>query len=123
MREGITSDAAFTEVNRGAGRLPALIGFDRNRAAGSDRGEKVRSDVQVGANGRLVAEDEDQAARLVGSSGRQYDLLAVGAHGLGRQTFSQLGGGVARVLRGVEKDVLIVRDQAPLAGGRFPGCR
>jgi len=57
-----------------------------------------------------VAEDRRLGRRLVGSSGRQYDLLAVGAHGLGRQQFSQLGGVVARVLRGVEKDVLIVRD-------------
>jgi nucleotide-binding universal stress UspA family protein len=122
LLEGINYEEIVNEVNRGAGRLPGLIGFDPNRAAGYDGGEKVRSDVQVGANGRLVAEDEDQAARLVGSSGRQYDLLAVGAHGLGRQTFSQLGGVVARVLRGVEKDVLIVRDQAPLAGGRFLVC-
>jgi len=122
LLEGINYEEIVNEVNRGAGRLPGLIGFDPNRAAGYDGGAKVRSDVQVGANGRLVAEDEDQAARLVGSSGRQYDLLAVGAHGLGRQTFSQLGGVVARVLRGVEKDVLIVRDQAPLQGGRFLVC-
>jgi nucleotide-binding universal stress UspA family protein len=122
LLEGINYEEIVNEVNRGAGRLPGLIGFDPNRAAGYDGGAKVRSDVQVGANGRLVAEDEDQAARLVGSSGRQYDLLAVGAHGLGRQTFSQLGGVVARVLRGVERDVLIVRDQAPLAGGRFLVC-
>src|SRR5438552_3441944 len=85
-------------------------------------GDKVRGDVQVGANGRLIAEDEDAAARLVGSSGRQYDLLAVGAHGLGRQPFSQLGGVVARVLREVEKDVLIVRDDRPLADGRYLVC-
>ncbi len=122
LLEGINYEEIVNEVNRGAGRLPGLIGFDPNRAAGYDGGAKVRSDVQVGANGRLVAEDEDQAARLVGSSGRQYDLLAVGAHGLGRQPFSQLGGVVARVLRGVEKDVLIVRDQAPLEGGRFLVC-
>jgi nucleotide-binding universal stress UspA family protein len=122
LLEGINYEEIVNEVNRGAGRLPGLIGFDPNRAAGYDGGEKVRSDVQVGANGRLVAEDEDHAARLVGSSGRQYDLLAVGAHGLGRQSYSQLGGVVARVLRGVEKDVLIVRDQAPLEGGRLLVC-
>ncbi|MGH7349171.1 MAG: universal stress protein, partial [Candidatus Rokuibacteriota bacterium] len=69
-----------------------------------------------------MAEDEDHAARLAGSSGRQYDLLAIGAHGLGRQPFSQLGGVVARVLRGVEKDVLIVRDDRPLRGGKFLVC-
>src|SRR3989449_4542688 len=122
LLEGINYEEIGNEVNRGAGRLPGLIGFDPNRAAGYDGGEKVRGDVQVGANGRLVAEDEDAAARLVGSSGRQYDLLAIGAHGLGRQPMSQLGGVVARVLRGVEKDVLIVRDDRPLAGGRYLVC-
>ena len=122
LLEGINYEEIVNEVNRGAGRLPGLIGFDPNRAAGYDGGDKVRSDVQLGENGRLVAEDEDSAARLVGSSGRQYDLLAVGAHGLGRQQFSQLGGVVARVLRGVEKDVLIVRDDRPFEGGRFLVC-
>src|SRR5213078_1306668 len=85
LLEGINYEEIVNEVNRGAGRLPGLIGFDPNRAAGYKGGE----------NGRLVAEDEDQAARLVGSSGRQYDLLAIGAHGLGRQPFSQLGGVVS----------------------------
>ena len=122
LLEGINYEEIVNEVNRGAGRLPGLIGFDANRAAGYDGGAKVRSDVKLGENGRLVAEDEDAAARLVGSSGRQYDLLAVGAHGLGRQQFSQLGGVVARVLRGVEKDVLIVRDEKSLEGGRFLVC-
>ena len=122
LLEGINYEEIVNEVNRGAGRLPGLIGFDPNRAAGYDGGDKIRSDVKLGENGRLVAEEEDAAARLVGSSGRQYDLLALGAHGLGRQQFSQLGGVAARVLRGVEKDVLIVRDQQPLAGGRFMVC-
>ncbi|HEY7192753.1 MAG TPA: universal stress protein [Gemmatimonadales bacterium] len=122
LLEGINYEEIVNEVNRGAGRLPGLIGFDPNRAAGYDGGDKVRSDVKLGENGRIVAEDEDSAARLVGSSGRQYDLLAIGAHGLGRQQFSQLGGVAARVLRGVEKDVLIVRDQQPLTGGRFLVC-
>ena len=122
LLEGINYEEIVHEVNRGAGRLPGLIGFDPNRAAGYDGGDKVRSDVKLGANGRLVAEEEDAAARLVGSSGRQYDLLAIGAHGLGRQQFSQVGGVAARVLRGVEKDVLIVRDQQPLTGGRFLVC-
>jgi len=79
LLEGINYEEIVNEVNRGAGRLPGLIGFDPNRAAGYDGGDKVRSDVKLGANGRLVAEDEDSAARLVGSSGRQYDLLAIGA--------------------------------------------
>ena len=122
LLEGINYEEIANEVNRGAGRLPGLIGFDPNRAAGYDGGDKVRSDVRVGENGRLVAEDEDRAARLVGSSGRAYDLLAIGAHGLGRQPYSQLGGVVARVLRGVEKDVLVVRDDRPFAAGRFLVC-
>ena len=122
LLEGINYEEIVNEVNRGEGRLPGLIGFDPNRAAGYDGGEKVRSDVKLGENGRLVAEDEDAAARLVGSSGRRYDLLAIGAHGLGRQPFSQLGGVVARVLRGVEKDVLIVRDDQPIDGARIMVC-
>ncbi|HET7789651.1 MAG TPA: universal stress protein, partial [Gemmatimonadales bacterium] len=122
LLEGINYEEIVNEVNRGAGRLPGLIGFDPNRAAGYDGGEKVRSDVKLGDNGRLVAEEEDAAARLVGTSGRQYDLVAIGAHGLGRQSFSQLGGVVARALRGIEKDVLIVRDDRPFDGGRFLVC-
>jgi len=43
-------------------------------------------------------------------------------HGLGRQAYSQLGGVVARTLRDIEKDMLIVRDQASLSGGRFLVC-
>src|SRR5579884_3160386 len=96
LLEGINYEEIVKEVNRGA--------------------------VRVGADGRLVAEDEDPAARLAGRSGRRYDLLAIGAHGLGRQPFSQLGGVVARVVRQVEKDVLIVRDERPFAGGRFLVC-
>jgi len=122
LLEGINYEEIVKEVNRGEGRLPGLIGFDPNRAAGYDGGEKTRGDVQLGQDGRIVAEDEDEAARLVGSSGRRYDLVAVGAHGLGRQERSQLGGVVARSLRGIEKDMLIVRDDRPLQGGRFLVC-
>ncbi|HEX9486460.1 MAG TPA: universal stress protein, partial [Gemmatimonadales bacterium] len=122
LLEGINYEEIVNEVNRGAGRLPGLIGFDPDRAAGYDGGDKVRSDVKVGENGRLVAEEEDTAARLAGSSGRQYDLLAIGAHGLGRQPYSQLGGVVSRVLRGIEKDILLIRDDRPFAGGRFLVC-
>ncbi|MFI5281035.1 MAG: universal stress protein, partial [Gemmatimonadales bacterium] len=122
LLEGINYEEIVNEVNRGEGRLPGLIGFDPNRAAGYDGGEKVRSDVKLGADGRIVAEEEDTAARLVGSSQRRYDLVAIGAHGLGRQNFSQLGGVVARSLRGIEKDVLIVRDDKALDGGRFMVC-
>jgi len=122
LLEGINYEEIVNEVNRGAGRLPGLIGFDPNRAAGYDGGERGRSDVKLGENGRLVAEEEDPAARLVGTSGRRYDLVAIGAHGLGRQPSSQLGGVVARALRGIEKDMLIVRDERTLAGGRFLVC-
>ena len=122
LLEGINYEEIVREVNRGEGRLPGLIGFDPNRAAGYDGGDKVRSDVKLGADGRIVAEDEDTAARLVGSSKRQYDLVVFGAHGLGRQPYSQLGGVVARSLRGIEKDMLIVRDEKPLGGGRFMVC-
>jgi nucleotide-binding universal stress UspA family protein len=122
LLEGINYEEIVKEVNRGAGQLPGLIGFDPNRAAGYDGGERGRGDVRLGDDGRIVAEDEDAAAKLVGSSGRQYDLVVIGAHGLGRQPFSQLGGVVARAIRDVEKDVLIVRNESPLAGGRIMVC-
>ena len=122
LLEGINYEEIVREVNRGEGRLPGLIGFDPNRAAGYDGGEKTRSDVRLGENGRIVAEDEEDAAKLVGSSGRKYDLIAMGAHGLGRQAYSQLGGVVARSLREIEKDMLVVRDQSALEGGRFLVC-
>ena len=48
LLEGINYEEIVNEVNRGAGRLPGLIGFDPNRAAGYDGGGKVRSDVKVG---------------------------------------------------------------------------
>ena len=67
-------------MNRGEGRLPGLIGFDPNRAASYDGGERTRGDVRLGDDGRIVAEDEDAAAKIVGSSGRRYDLVAIGAH-------------------------------------------
>lgn len=119
LLEGINYEEIVNEVNRGAGRLPGLIGFDPNVAAGYDGGTKVRSDVRVGENGRLQAEEDDAGARVVGSSGRRYDLVVMGAHGLGQQRDSQLGSVVTRALRGVEKDILVVRDDRPLEGGRF----
>jgi nucleotide-binding universal stress UspA family protein len=122
LLEGINYEEIVKEVNRGEGRLPGLIGFDPNRAAGYDGGAKTRGDVRLGDDGRIVAEDEDAAAKVVGSSGRRYDLVVIGAHGLGRQPYSQLGGVVARALRGIEKDILIVRDDKPLYGGRFMVC-
>jgi nucleotide-binding universal stress UspA family protein len=122
LLEGINYEEIVREVNRGEGHLPGLIGFDPNRAKGYDGGEKTRGDVQLGEDGRILAEDEDEAGKLVGSSGRQYDLMVIGAHGLGRQPYSQLGGVVARTLRGTLKDVLVVRDEQPLKGGRIMVC-
>ncbi|HUF28646.1 MAG TPA: universal stress protein [Gemmatimonadaceae bacterium] len=122
LLEGINYEEIVKEVNRGEGRLPGLIGFDPNRAASYDGGDKVRGDVRLGEDGRIVAEEEDAAAKVVGSSGRRYDLVAAGAHGLGRQPLSQVGGVVARALRGIEKDMLLVRDDKPIEGGRFLVC-
>lgn len=122
LLEGINFEEIVREVNRGEGRLPGLIGFDPNRARSYDGGDKVRGDVRLGDDGRIIAEDEDTAARLVGTSQRQYDLVVFGAHGLGRQPYSQLGGVVARSLRGIEKDMLIVRDDRPIEGGKFMVC-
>ncbi|MGH7475800.1 MAG: universal stress protein [Longimicrobiales bacterium] len=123
LLEGINYEEIAKEANRGAGRLPSLIGFDPNIAGKYDGGARVRGDVRLGENGRIVAEDEeDEAAKLAGSSARQYDLVAIGAHGLGRQPYSQLGSVVARAVRQIDKDVLIVRDDAPLGGGRFMVC-
>ena len=122
LLEGINYEEIVREANRGRGRLPSLIGFDPNIADKYDGGATVRGDVRIGENGRLIAEDEDPDEKLAGSSGRAYDLLIMGAHGIGRQPYSQLGGVVSRVLRGVEKDVLIVRNERPLDGGSWMVC-
>ncbi len=119
LLEGINYEEIINEANRGGGRLPSLIGFDPNIAHNYDGSEKQRTDVKLGENGRLLAEDEEQEDKLAGTSGRDYDLVAIGAHGLGRQERSRLGGVVARALRGIEKDALIIRDERPLAGGRW----
>ncbi|MSR35437.1 MAG: hypothetical protein EXR95_02165 [Gemmatimonadetes bacterium] len=122
LLEGINYEEIVREANRGDGRLPSLIGFDPNIAHKYDGGATVRSDVRLGADGRIVAEDEEQDEKLAGSSGRLYDLLVMGAHGIGKQPYSQLGGVTSRVLRKVEKDVLVVRNDRPLAEGRWMVC-
>lgn len=119
LLEGINYEEIINEANRGGGRLPSLIGFDPNIAHNYDGSEKQRTDVKLGDNGRLVAEEEEQEDKLAGTSGRDYDLVTIGAHGLGRQERSRLGGVVARSLRGIEKDALIVRDERPLEGGKW----
>jgi nucleotide-binding universal stress UspA family protein len=122
LLEGINYQEIASEGNRGTGRLPSLIGFDPNIADKYDGGGTVRGDVRVAENGRLVAEDEEQDEKLAGTTSREYDLVAMGAHGLGQQPLSQLGGVTARAVRGLEKDVLIVRSERPLAGGSFMVC-
>ena len=122
LLEGINYEEVSREANQGAGRLPSLIGFDPNIADKYDGGERVRSDVIVDDDGRIVAEEEEQDEKLAGSSGRDYDLLAIGAHGIGKQPYSQLGGMVSRVIRQVEKDTLIVRNDRALAGGDWIVC-
>ena len=122
LLEGINYEEIIREANSGAGRLPSLIGFDPNIADKYDGGATVRGDIILGKDGRIVAEDEDDDEKLAGTSGRAYDLLVMGAHGIGRQEFSQLGGVVARVLRKLEKDVLIVRNDRPLQGGKMMVC-
>ncbi len=122
LLEGINYEEIAREVNAGEGHLPSLIGFDPNIASSYDGGDKVRSDVRLDEKGRIVAEDEEHSEKLAGSSGRDYDLMIIGAHGIGRQPYSQLGGVVGRVLQKVEKDAFVVRDDRPLAGGRFMVC-
>src|SRR5690606_6793248 len=122
LLEGINYEELIREANRGEGRLPSLIGFDPNIASKYDGGDRVRGDVSIGEDGRLVAEDEEHDGKLAGTSSRAYDLLVIGAHGIGKQPLSQLGGVVSRVVRSVQKDVLVVRDGRPLEGGRFMVC-
>ena len=122
LLEGINFEELIKEVNQGQGQLPSLIGFDPNIAANYDGSHKTRSDVRLGEDGRIVGEDEDYQDKLAGSSGRDYDLVVIGAHGIGRQQYSQLGGVVARCARGVAKDMLVVRDDSPLEGGKFLVC-
>ena len=122
LLEGINYEEIVREANRGTGRLPSLIGFDPTIAHKYDGGDTVRSDVRLGEDGRIVGEDEEQDEKLAGSSGRDYDLLVMGGHGIGQQPFSQLGGVTARVLRQIEKDALVVRDARPLEGGRWIVC-
>ena len=122
LLEGINYEELVSEVNSGEGHLPSLIGFDPNIASSYDGGDKVRSDVRLGEDGRIVAEDEEHDEKLAGSSGRAYDVMVIGAHGIGYQPYSQLGGVVARVLQKVEKDAFVVRNEQPLAGGSFMVC-
>jgi len=122
LLEGINYEEIINEVNDGSGTLPSLIGFDPNIAAGYDGGERMRSDVKLDEHGRIVAEEETPDEKLAGSSGRDYDLVVMGAHGIGRQPLSQLGGVVARAAQGIEKDTLIIRNDEPLEGGRYMVC-
>ncbi len=122
LLEGINYEEIIREANRGSGRLPSLIGFDPNIADKYDGGQQVRGDVRLGRDGRIEAEDEEQEDKLAGESGRDYDLLCIGANGIGKQPYSQLGGVADRVIQKVEKDTLIVRDDRPLEGGAWMVC-
>ncbi|MEE9208434.1 MAG: universal stress protein [Gemmatimonadota bacterium] len=122
LLEGINFEEIANEANGGTGQLPSLIGFDPNIASKYDGGDRVRSDIRLTEDGRIEAEDEDPAKKLAGQSDRDYDLVVLGAHGIGRQAFSQLGGVVGRALRLIDKDVLVVRDDRSLAGGSIMVC-
>ena len=122
LLEGSNFEEIAREANKGAGRLPSLIGFDPNIASKYDGGESVRSDVELGDDGRIVAEDEEFDEKLAGSSDRDYDLVAIGAYGIGRQTYSRIGGVVNRALRKINKDILVVRDERPIEGGTIMVC-
>jgi hypothetical protein len=76
LLEGINYEELVKEVNRGAGQLPSLIGFDPNIAAHYDGGEKVRSDVRLGEDGRIVGEDEAQADKVAGSFGTGWGSVS-----------------------------------------------
>ncbi|MGI9038058.1 MAG: universal stress protein [Gemmatimonadota bacterium] len=122
LLEGINFEEIANEANRGAGKLPSLIGFDPNIADKYDGGDSVRSDVRLGEDGRIVAEDEELDEKLAGASERDYDLVVIGAYGIGRQAYSRMGGVVGRSLRKIEKDVLVVRDERPIEGGSIMVC-
>ncbi|MDH3297398.1 MAG: universal stress protein [Gemmatimonadota bacterium] len=122
LLEGINFEEIANEANRGAGQLPSLIGFDPNIADKYDGGDNVRSDVRLGDDGRIVAEEEEHDEKLAGRSDREYDLIVMGAHGIGRQAYSRIGGVANRALRKIEKDVLVVRDERPMAGGSIMVC-
>ncbi len=122
LLEGINFEEIAKEANRGAGQLPSLIGFDPNIADKYDGGDRGRSDVKLGDDGRIVAEDEDHDEKLAGSSERDYDLVVIGAHGIGRQAYSEIGGVAGRAIRKIQKDVLVVRDERPIEGGSIMVC-
>src|SRR5438034_3744089 len=65
LLEGINYEEIANEVNRGAGRLPGLIGFDPNRAAGYDGGDKVRSDVRSEEHTSELQSHSDLVCRLL----------------------------------------------------------
>jgi len=75
--------------------------------------------VKVGENGRLVAEDEDTAARLGRSSGRT--IRPAGYWRATASAASRTRSSRCRVtrVRGIEKDILLIRDDRPFEGGRF----
>jgi nucleotide-binding universal stress UspA family protein len=86
-----------------------------------DRVEKQCADAGVSIKRQLLEGIHfEEIAREVNANG--YELCAMGAHGVGRQPRSQLGGVVARVMRRIEKDLLIARTNEPLEGGLYLVC-
>jgi len=122
LLEGMNYEEIIHEVNSGTGTIPSLIGFNTKASARYDGGDRGRSDVQLDNDRRILGEDESEAEKLAGNTGRNYDLVVMGAHGIGRQRDSQIGGVVGRAARCIERDLLVVRDGAQFAGGKFMVC-
>lgn len=122
LLEGSNYDEIIREANTGQGSLPSLIGLDQATAQKYEGGSHTRGDMQLGGSERVSVEEENLRGPVAGSSTRLYDLVAMGAHGLGRQPSSQLGGVVSRAMRKVEKDLLVVRNDRVLRDGRWVVC-
>ena len=124
LLEGINYEEIVREANRGDGPPSQPDRFrSQHRATNTTAATTCAAMSSIGAERPdRSLKTKTHAEKLVGSSGRAYDLLAIGAHGLGRQPLSQLGGVAVTRLRGIEKDMLIVRDDQPFEGGRFMVC-
>jgi hypothetical protein len=122
LLEGINYEEIVREANRGAGRLPSLIGFDPNIADKYDGGETVRATSGSARTAASIAEDED-----AGREARRHlrPRLRPARHRRPRhrpQPYSQLGGVVGGVLRGGREGHAGRARRPPLAGGRWMVC-
>jgi len=68
---------------------------------------------------RQTGEGRNYEEILRAAGAGPYDLLALGAHGLGKSKRALIGSVCERVARGAKVDVLVVRRREPLAGGRI----